>query len=464
MITTIPVQESEVAVMGLGASGLAAARGLVASGARVLAWDDCAERRAAARRAGIRVAELTGVALRGARGLVLSPGIPHTHPAPHPVVARAHRESVEIVSDIELLARAEPSARYLGVTGTNGKSTTVALLGQIFARSGERCAVGGNIGTPALGLDSVGDQGLYVLELSSYQLELTRSLACEVGVLLNISPDHLERHGGLEGYVRAKARLFEQMPSGARRTAVIGIDDPHSLRLWRALADDGRFVVVPVSAQRAVAGGVYADRGRLVDATEGEPVVVADLRPMPGLVGAHNAQNAAAAYAAARAAGAAPASIVEALIAFSGLGHRQELVDVVDGVTFVNDSKATNGEATAMALRRYEEIYWIAGGVPKSTGLGGLESLMHRVRRAFLIGAASEPFAAWLDGKAPFELCEDLEAAVRRAHARAIAEARPGAAVLLSPACAAHDQFRSFEARGDAFAALVEQIARERAG
>jgi UDP-N-acetylmuramoylalanine--D-glutamate ligase len=442
-----------VAVMGLGRSGLATAEALRAAGAQVCAWDDNPQRRAEAQAAGLPMVDLHTCSLEAMTALVLAPGIPHTHPEPNPVAARFRFAGLPIIGDIELLARAEPHAQWIGITGTNGKSTTTSLIGHILQLAGRPVAVGGNLGTPALALAALGATGTYVLELSSYQLELTFTAPYEVAVLLNITPDHLDRHGGMDGYAHAKSLIFEQ--ENPARTAVIGQDDAPCRALSARLREAGRRVV-PVSAKRVAAGGVYVIDGMLIDDTEGMAESVADLRAIPSLPGRHNWQNAAAAYAATRLAGVHPGLIVRCLATFPGLAHRQQLVAERQGVRFVNDSKATNADAAAKALACYDDIHWILGGRAKAGGLDGLEPFMDRIRHAYLIGEASDRFAAWLEGKASYSRCGTLERAV----AQAAAAAGPGSCVLLSPACASFDQFANFEARGAAFAAAVEHLAK----
>jgi UDP-N-acetylmuramoylalanine--D-glutamate ligase len=386
--------------------------------------------------------------------LVLSPGIPHTYPMPHPVVTRARDAGAEIIGDIELLARTQREAGYVGITGTNGKSTTTALIGHILALAGRKVAVGGNLGTPALSLEPLGNGAFYVLEMSSYQLELTFSISFDVALLLNITPDHLDRHGGIDGYIAAKERIF--IGQTAKQAAVIGLDDDICKRIADKLATSGHRVV-PISAEHMAPGGVYVAGTNLIDDLEHQQAAVLNLATLPHLPGRHNWQNAAAAFAAARCLGVAAQIAARAIASFPGLPHRQELVAKIDGVRYVNDSKATNADATEKALVCYEDVLWIAGGVAKEGGIAGLEPYFSRLRHAFLIGEAAPAFAETLSGKAPFTRSGDLATAVRQAHAIA----KPGNTVLLSPACASFDQFRDFEARGDAFRRLVEDIQNE---
>jgi len=450
-----------VAVMGLGKSGASAARALQGAGATVWAWDDSADTRAAARAEGLPLVDLTTADLGKARMVMWSPGIAHTYPKPHPVAVRARAAGVPLLCDVELLVLACPEARFVAITGTNGKSTTTALTAHLIGSAGRRVAAGGNLGIPALDLPALGDGGVYVLELSSYQLELLERAAFDAGVLLNITPDHLGRHGGMDGYIAAKASLFDRLrPDG---TAIIGIDDDPSRAIFERLSKSMGRRAVPISAERERADGIAAPSGIIVDHVGGGDRIEIDLRAIPTLPGQHNWQNACAAYAAGRALGLSPAAMRAGFATYPGLAHRQELVAEIDGVRYVNDSKATNADAAARALVCYDDIYWIIGGQAKEGGIASLAPLFPRVRRAFLIGEATEAFAATLDGKLAYERCGTLDVAVARASAAARADKRPHPVVLLSPACASWDQFRSFEHRGDVFRGLVEAMAPARA-
>ncbi len=458
MIEVAAFRNQDVGVLGLARSGLAAARALTAGGARVLAWDDAPARREAASAAGVTLADLATADLAGMRALVLSPGIPHTYPRPHPVAAKARAAGIEIIGDIELLVRSRRAARYVGITGTNGKSTTTALIAHVLDASGSRVAAGGNIGVAALLLDELGADGIYVLEMSSYQLELTPSLACDVAVLLNITPDHLDRHGGMDGYVAAKERIFANQ--GDRQAAIVGGDDAICRAIAARLASEARRRVVPISGGEAAPGGVFVNGGWLIDDMARGAQRILDLRPLEHLPGRHNHQNAAAAYAAVRCLGLDPAAASAGIAGFAGLAHRQEPIARINGVRWVNDSKATNADATANALACYDDIYWIAGGRAKEGGIAALAPYFPRLRRAFLIGEAAHQFAATLAG-VPHMLCGTLEVAVEAAHPAT--RGRRGATVLLSPACASFDQFSDFEARGERFRRLVQALPGERA-
>lgn len=455
MILLPQYKNKKIGVFGLGKTGESVLASLIASGALPFAWDDTASSRDAVARqgAGICIQPPAGWPWKELAALVLSPGVPLTHPVPHEAVALARRANCPITGDIELLREACADARYLGITGTNGKSTTTALLGHLLQSTGRRAEVGGNLGTPALTLVPLGQEGAYVLELSSYQLDLLRSARFHVAVLLNLTPDHLDRHGGMEGYFTAKMRVFQ----GQRKedAAVIAVDDAFTRRAADAL--EGKCRVVRVSAQQRLERGVYVEDGVLHDMLEEKEAIV-DLRGIATLTGRHNWQNAAAAYAAARIHGLNPAEIESGLRSFSGLPHRLELVAVIDGVRFINDSKATNAEAAACALEPYDAIYWIAGGRAKAGGIAGLERYFPKIAHAFLIGEAQEDFARTLEGKVPCTQAGTLANAVALAWRKARTERRRDAVLLLSPACASFDQWKSFEERGDAFRRMAREL------
>ena len=456
MIDVFPFASFPVAVFGLGRSGLATAQALHRSDAEVWAWDDSEDARQRARDEGIPLVDLYNCNWRELTTLVLSPGIPLHHPAPHPVVKLARDAGLEVIGDIELLGRTQRWCNYIGITGTNGKSTTTALIGHIMQTAGREVEVGGNLGMPALSLEPLDAEGTYVLEMSSYQLELTVSITFDVAVLLNISADHLDRHGGMEGYIAAKKLIFHRQTKP--RTAVIGIDDEFCRAIADGLAAADEQNVIRVSGSEAIKGGVYTLDGILYDDTEGSAVPVCNLRENPSLLGAHNGQNAAAAYAATKTAGVAPHAIMACIHSYPGLVHRLEPVALVDGVAFVNDSKATNADAAARALASYDTIFWIAGGRPKEGGLGPVLTNLNGVRHAYLIGESAMAFSQALDGKVPFTMSGDIDTAVNQAFeaARKASGSRP--VVLLSPAAASFDQFANFEARGDAFKERVEAL------
>ncbi len=460
----IPVPGFEgrtVAVFGLGRTGLSAARALIAGGASVALWDENPKGREAAEAEGLPLVDLEKADWSAFAALMLSPGVPLTHPVPHWTVTRAQANGVEVLGDVELFARAVNAApahkrpKIVAITGTNGKSTTTALIGHMLRSAGRDARIGGNIGFGVLGLPDMHGGAVYVLELSSYQLDLTSSLKADASVFLNLSPDHLDRHGGMEGYVAAKKRIL--LNQGKGDTAVIGVDDPWCQRLCTEITAANRRTIRPISAGKAMGRGVYVLSGVLYDATGERTVEVADLTMARSLPGKHNWQNAAAAYAACLALGLSSEDASNGLMTFPGLAHRMETVGKLGRVRFVNDSKATNADAARQALSSYPKVFWIAGGRAKDGGIEALADLFPRVETAYLIGEAEEAFAATLEGKARVVRCGTMEAAV----ASAYADARDGddeAIVLLSPATASFDQYADFEARGEAFRAAVQAL------
>jgi UDP-N-acetylmuramoylalanine--D-glutamate ligase len=496
MIAVPGFEGRRVAVFGLGRSGITAARALQAGGALPILWDDGVSGRMQAEAEGFQVQDLTAVDWSGFAALVLSPGAPLTHPKPHWTVERAHQAGVPVIGDVELFARALAArpegqrSRVVAITGTNGKSTTTALIGWVLRSAGLTVHVGGNIGIGVLALPEPTPDAVYVIEVSSYQLDLTTTFAPDVAILTNISPDHLDRHGGMEGYVAAKRRIFAHQAPDA--VALIGVDED-----WgRGIASQLVQRVIAVSTIPSPLGGEGGSRSETDEGAarpdtaiastatkppphpspagppsppRGEGYVaqagalwkdgeqIADLTPARSLPGRHNAQNAAFAYAAARALGVSHAAAVKGLLTFPGLAHRMETVARVGAVRFVNDSKATNADAARQALSSYPSVFWIAGGVPKAGGIDDLADLFPRVTRAYLIGQAADAFAATL-GAAPYVISQTLDAAVAAAAADAAA-AGGEQVVLLSPACASFDQFADFEARGEAFRAAVQTLA-----
>ncbi|QDL90507.1 UDP-N-acetylmuramoyl-L-alanine--D-glutamate ligase [Paroceanicella profunda] len=464
----IPVRgyaNRRVAVLGLGRSGLATARALSAGGALPVCWDDSEARREAAAAEGCLIADLTRPReWEGIDALIVSPGIPHLYPAPHPVVALGQEQGAVLDNDVGLFFRSfatqewenlQVPPRVVCITGSNGKSTTTALLHHILDACGIPSQMGGNIGRGVLDLDPGREGEVVVLELSSYQTELARALAPDIAVFLNLSPDHLDRHGGMGGYFAAKRRLFAE---GGPERAVIGVDEPEGRFLaaqFREEADTGEPVIrLSVKSKLDRHGwSVFARKGFLAEWRRGRQVASIDLREMATLPGAHNHQNACAAYAVCRSIGLAPGRIEAAMRSYPGLAHRCELVGERAGVRFVNDSKATNADAAEKALLAFPRVRWIAGGKPKEGGIAPLVPLFDRVAKAYLIGEAAQDFATTL-GDTPHEISGTLEVAL----AHAAAEAEPGDVVLLSPACASFDQFASFEARGAAFTAAVRTL------
>lgn len=464
MILVPGAAKKKFGVYGLGATGVSVAEALIASGAEVHAFDESAAAREKTANTEYRAEHPKDWPWRELASVVLSPGIPLTHPKPHAIVRKARAEGVEVVGDIELFARAvgviAPPARpkVVAITGSNGKSTTTALLGRILKEAGVSVAVGGNIGRPALALPAPEAGLVYALELSSFQLDLVETLRADIAVLLNLSADHLDRHGDMAGYVRAKKRIFRNQT--AEDWAIVGVDDAWSQEICAELSVASPARVAPISAAGALGRGVFALSGRLFYNLDGKTGEAGDISHVPTLKGAHNWQNAAAALAAAMALGVPPALAVRLMERYEGLPHRMEIVGRVGPALFVNDSKATNADAAAKALSAYEDVFWIAGGRAKEGGVASLRPLMKRVRAAYLIGEAAKDFEGQLAGAVPCVQCGDLKAAVARAGRDAATSGAGAPVVLLSPACASYDQFRNFEERGEAFRRLVEAAQR----
>ncbi len=449
-----------VAVFGLGASGIATAEALIAGGANVVAWDDTAASVEKARAKKIDTKDLREIAWSGVAALVLAPGVPLTHPVPHWSVGLARNAAVEVIGDIELFCRERkaiaPAAPFVAITGTNGKSTTTSLIAHILSSAGRDVGLGGNLGTPILALEPPSMSRVHVIECSSFQIDLSPSIDPSVGLLLNLSPDHIDRHGTFENYASVKARLI----AGVQRdgTAIVGVDDNQSA----AIADRAERAgtrVVRVSMRRPLSDGIFLEGERITLAEGGANLYSAALTGIGSLRGTHNAQNAACAFAAAYALGIPFQQIAAALKSFPGLAHRMEEVGRKGNVLFINDSKATNADAAARALASFTEIFWIAGGKPKEGGLSGLEGYFPRIKKAYLIGESAEAFSRQL-GAVPHTISGTLDKALAEAARDAEAANLPHSVVLLSPACASYDQFPNFEVRGDTFRSLVRSMVR----
>jgi UDP-N-acetylmuramoylalanine--D-glutamate ligase len=446
----------KVALFGLGGSGLATAEALVAGGADVSAWDDNPDSVAKAASRGIGTADLRSVDWSAFAAFVLSPGVPLTHPKPHWTVDLAHAAGVETIGDVELFVRERrvlsPDCPFIAITGTNGKSTTTALIAHILKSSGRDTQLGGNIGTAVLTLDPPAPDRFYVVECSSYQIDLAPTINPTSGILLNLTPDHLDRHGTMQHYADVKERLV-----AGSKTAIIGDDDSFCSLIADRVEKAG-VDVVRISRRHALENGLYAEGTKILRAKNGNAEGVADLDGIQTLRGSHNSQNACAAIAACLAVGVSVAEIQSGLRSFPGLMHRMQPIGRRGAVTFVNDSKATNAEAAAPALSSYDRIYWIAGGLPKEGGITSLKPLYNRIAKAYLIGEAAPQFAATLGTDVPYEISGTLDNAVRHAAADAERDEVPGAVVMLSPACASFDQFKNFEVRGDHFVSLVAAL------
>jgi UDP-N-acetylmuramoylalanine--D-glutamate ligase len=456
MIPVTSFAGKRVAVFGLGASGLASCRALIAGGAEVIAFDDNAPALAKAADEAIPTADLRHVDWSRITALVLAPGVPLTHPAPHWTVGMARNAAVQVIGDIELYARERrrsvPNAPFIAITGTNGKSTTTALIAHLFASAGYESQAGGNLGTAVLSFDPPRAGRMHVIECSSFQIDLAPTLDPTVGILLNLSEDHLDRHGTFANYAAVKERLVTGVPASG--TAIVGVDDNPSQAIADRAAKNGTNVV-RVSVRRPLSDGLYVESERIVQASGGTGVVVAHVGGIGSLRGVHNAQNAACATGAALALGLSAETIQRGLYSFPGLAHRMEQVGRKGNVLFVNDSKATNADAAARALASFTDIFWIAGGKPKAGGIAPLTGYFPRIRKAYLIGEAAEDFARTLEGRAPHVVAGTLDRAVALAARDAAASGLAEAVVLLSPACASYDQYRNFELRGAAFCDAV---------
>ena len=457
MIPVTTFAGKKVALFGLGASGLASASALAAGGADVIAFDDTEASVEKARAAGIAVADLRHIDWSRIAALVLAPGVPLTHPAPHWTVGLARNAAVEVIGDIELFCRERrktaPDAPFVAITGTNGKSTTTALVAHLLAVAKYDVQLGGNIGTAILSLEPPASGRVHVIECSSFQIDLAPSLDPSVGLLLNVTEDHLDRHGTLKDYAAIKGRLV----AGAQGTAIVGVDDNWSQAVADRIDRVGK-QVVRVSVRRPLSDGIYVEGDQVMRAAGGTARAIVRIGGIGSLRGLHNAQNAACATGAALALGLSADAIQQGLISFPGLAHRMEQVARKGDVLFVNDSKATNADAAARALASFTDIFWIAGGKAKTGGITSLAGYFPRIRKAYLIGEAAGEFAVTLQGKAPFVVAGTLDRAVELAARDAEAANLKESVVLLSPACASYDQYRNFEIRGAAFRDAVMKL------
>lgn len=456
MIPVTTLKDRKVALFGLGGSGFATARALISGGAEVTAWDDNPDSVAKAAAEGIRTEDLHNIDWSQQTLFVLSPGVPLTHPKPHWTVDLARAAGVDVVGDVELFVRERrahaPDCPFIAITGTNGKSTTTALVAHILKSSGYDTQLGGNIGTAVLTLDPPRAERFYVVECSSYQIDLAPTLNPSAGILLNLTPDHLDRHGTMQHYADIKERL-----GAGSDVAIVGVDDSHSALIADRVQRAG-VKVVRISRRNVVADGIYAEGTKLIQAAGGAMLPFADLDGIQTLRGSHNAQNAAAAVAACLAVGVSADDIRAGLASFPGLKHRMQPVGQRGRVVFINDSKATNADAAAPALSSYDRIYWIAGGLPKAGGITTLAPYFPRIAKAYLIGEAAAEFAATLGEAVPYEISGTLERAVAHAAADAERDENVASAVMLSPACASFDQYKNFEVRGDAFVGHVAAL------
>lgn len=454
-----------VGVFGLGVSGIATCEALVASGARVFTWDESAAARDKTSSTEYFAEHPKKWPWGELKAVIVSPGVPLTHPKPHAIVRKAQAEKIPVFGDTELFAmaiNALPDAkrpRVVTVTGSNGKSTTTALIGHILKETGHEVHVGGNIGEAVLSLPAPEKDAVYVLEMSSFQLDLTHSLRADAAVFLNLSPDHIERHGDVAGYLTAKKRIF--LNQQADDAAVICVDDDYTQGVCAELMAEGGRKVMPVSGCGVLGSGVFSLDGKLHYNLDGKTCLAGDLSDARNLRGPHNHQNTAAALAVAIHFGVSPALVIRAAERFESLAHRMEEVGRIGKVLFVNDSKATNAEAAARALSAFDDVFWIAGGRAKEGGLSAIMDRLDNVRSAYLIGEAAESFEAQLGDRVKCIQCGDLQTAMLRAKEDASSSGYGAPAVLLSPACASYDQFKSFVERGDRFRDLVNELAQE---
>ncbi len=459
MVPVTAFAGKKVAIFGLGGSGVASASALLAGGADVIGWDDSAEAVAKATSAGIPSGDLRQVDWKRISALVLAPGVPLTHPAPHWTVRLARAAGVEVIGDIELFCRERrvraATAPFIAITGTNGKSTTTALVAHLLRSAGRDAEIGGNIGTAILSLAPPDETRAHVVECSSYQIDLAPTLDPSVGILLNITEDHLDRHGTLAHYAAVKERLATGVQEDGM--AIIGVDDAWCAAVADRIEQVGK-KLIRVSVRRPLPGGLYFENESIMRAADGGACAIAKIGGIGSLRGMHNAQNAACAAGAALALGLSAQAIQQGLASFPGLAHRMEEVGRKARVLFVNDSKATNADSAAQALACFSDIFWIAGGRAKTGGIASLGSFFPRIRKAYLIGEAATDFAAELEGRVPHAVVGTLERAVERAAADAETSEVPEPVVLLSPACASFDQYRNFELRGDKFRELVRAL------
>ena len=455
MIPVTTFAGKTVAVFGLGGSGLATCHALIAGGTNVIAFDDNAKKVEEAKAANVATADLRSIDWSSVAALILTPGVPLTHPEPHWSAKLANDANVEIIGDVELFCRERrahaPDAPFVAITGTNGKSTTTALIAHILREAGRDVQMGGNIGVPVLQLDPPANTRHYVIECSSYQIDLAPSIDPTVGIMLNVTPDHIDRHGTIENYAAVKSRIL-----GRAKTRIVGVDDDFGRGMMKGLVAVQKFAV-PISIKQIVPHGYVGGEKNIYRTGANEAEDIADLTGIGSLRGSHNMQNAVAAFAACSALGVPDDTIQTALRTFPGLAHRMEEIGKKGAVLFINDSKATNADSAAKALASFENIYWIAGGKQKEGGIASLAEFFPRIAKAYLIGEAAGDFANTLNGHVPHVMSGTLDAAVVDATRDAAASGKP-AVVLLSPACASFDQFANFEVRGEHFRKLVQGL------
>lgn len=461
MVVASVFNKKRIMVFGLGITGVSATKALSLGGANVIAWDDNEKARD-----NIQNKEITNVVLKDFRevdwkdidALILGAGVPLTYPKPHLVVDYAKSVSCPIICDVEILYRQETEAFYIGITGTNGKSTTTSLIGKIFQDNNIESKIGGNLGTSATDFESLSKGGVYILEMSSYQLDLIDKTKFNISLLINISPDHLDRHGGMEGYIQAKCNIYKNQ--GSSEIAVIGVDDKYSLSVYKDLKQSGKIGrIIPISSLEFQKGGVSVIDGFLFNDIDqaNEKISLKGLK----LKGIHNFQNIAASFACAYLYGIDKNKIIDSTLNFLGIKHRMQLVRKIGKVEFVNDSKATNCSSASKSLMEYNDIFWIAGGISKGDDISSLSKFFPKIRKAFLVGRAKEEFAFALKGKVECVSCETLDEAFKYSSESAFLSKCDNPVVLLAPACSSFDQWKNFEERGNYFCTLVDELAKK---
>ncbi len=459
MIVANYLKNKKVAVFGLARSGIAAVESLIAAEAIIYAYDDNRNSLNSLKKKSYKDLYLVHPSTwnwDALECLVLSPGVPLTHPEPNYVVKLANQHNCKIISDNEVLYLSYPDNIYYAITGTNGKSTTTSLIYHILKVADKDVQIGGNIGIGSLSLNAPSAEGIFVLELSSFQLDLAVESHVDVSIILNITKDHIDRHGDMSGYIKAKKRIFNHQ--GAKDLAVIGVDDNYSLDIYNELKSINKIGnIIPISSKKRVSGGVSVLDGILYDDIKGKNIEV-PIGNLSSLKGVHNAQNIAAAFAAVSYHNIDSNTIIKALNSFVGLDHRMQYIKTLNGVDFYNDSKATNADATEKALTISQHIYWIIGGVPKEGGIESLSTYFPNISHAYIIGKAQEEFSKTLDNKVPYTLANTLNIAINEAYDAALNSGHKDAIVLLSPACASFDQFKSFEHRGAEFVKIVNNL------
>ena len=454
-----------VAILGLGKTGMAVARELKVRGVHVIGWDDKEELRKKAAELNVLIQDLKTVDFSKIELLIISPGIPHTYPTPHPVAKLAKEHNVKIISDIELFVSSYKDAKYIGITGTNGKSTTTALIYHVLKENNIPCAIGGNFGIPVFDLPILKNDGYYVFEMSSYQIELSPSIDFDISILLNITPDHLSRHNGMNGYIAVKKQIFNRA-SKKSGVNVVAIDDNHTKKIFSELCkEQPKSKNIPVSCGKKVEDGYYVSpNGILIDNSKGEKKEIFDLKTLTNLRGKHNWQNIVAVFAALKKTGLSTTKIIDSIKSFKTLEHRIEDVGTFAGIQFIDDSKATNAESVKYAIDSMDDIYWIIGGRQKEGGIDLLKPQLGNgnIKRVFVIGECEKKFYSDTKPVLPSYKCHKLQKAVYKAFKLALKDLKKGKVkkpvILLSPATASFDQYKSFEERGDHFKSLFKEI------